>query len=380
VGLVAVAATLLVSTAALAYSWNPALVLRAGSFTPSDPDLAALGPFVAATWFEPSGPDSVWVADSTDSGGTFGTAQPVFNAPGQPTRDGAVFAGPTQEHHIAWVEKVGNGTRVYMAELPFGGTLSTPILVSTNTGSSKTRNPVIGAEGNFIVVAYQDSTGGWKAHARVYDISVPGWVSHIVLPGGAPLGKGGPSLAAGGGVLLAWTKANGTIGRRVGTIGGFGTTFAWGTNATVANGKSAIVVLAGVSLLLYERNADVFRRLSNDGGQTFGTETKVLDGSFGTSTSAGDEYRLYDAVAYDLGFVFTAATGPGSPALGTSYRVTSNNAGTSWTKSPALPYAGDRRQLARTINAGGGPEKLAEAWLKVNPNSATWPLKYHWES
>ena len=380
-GVLAIIATLIASSVALA-AWSPAVVVRPATFQPTSPDLAASGPNVVAAWGQPAmggNPASVWVAQSVNNGTTFGTPVRLFKNSANAAQDIAVFSG-LGLHFAVWSEQVsGGGSRVFLSKATFGGGWSPAAQVSTNTGSTKARHPRIVVSGNFFVLAYQVSapSGLYSAYTRVYDGNI-GWAGPTLLPGGAPLAKGGVSVAVSATtVLVAWTDAAGTVKERRGKIFAAGMSFLWYAGfPSLGTGKTPLIVLGGTNaVVLWADNADIFRRRSTNAGAGWGPQLKILDGNPGTNVSPGTPYSLYDAAMRNASVAFTVATGPGTPELGQGYRMVSANSGVSWTNTSTSAYAGDSRQLAYTVILGIG--KLAEAWIEVDPMAYPWVLKYH---
>ena len=82
--------------------WNPSILVRPASFQPGSPDLAASGTNVVVAWSQPAmglDPNSVWVARSTNSGGSFGSPARLFKTSANAAQDITVFTGSTA--HLA---------------------------------------------------------------------------------------------------------------------------------------------------------------------------------------------------------------------------------------------------------------------------------------
>ena len=178
--------------------------------------------------------------------------------------------------------------------------------------------------------------------------------------------------------MSSWAGGDsaGAIRVRRGAIGNSGTTFSWIPGYLSLGTGAPIIVLAGThAVVVWEHNADIYRRLSADSGASWGTSLKILDGSPASQVDAGLPYHLYDAAMNNANVVFTAVTGDSPELGGEGLRMTSSNYGASWTNAVVSLEAGDQRQVAYTQFAG--IPKLAEAWLRVPGQTYPFQLRYH---
>jgi len=382
-GLVAMVAMVMATggVAASHIAFNASIEVRAAGFAPASPDLAASGPNVVVAWSQPaagSDPGSVWVRQSTSSGASFGPPVRLFKNSANAAQSLTVFSGATR-HVAVWSEQVsGGGSRVFLSSAAFGGAWSAATQVSSNAGATKARNPRIVASGTILVLAYQVGSNDFGPFTGVTRVRIGSgsWVS-TTLPGGSPTRV---SLAVSPArVLVAWQTNAGTITVRRGAISGSGTAFAWlPGDMTLGTGAPTIVLAGTHAVLLWESNADIYRRLSADSGSSWGPQSKILDGNPTTDTDAGDPYHLYDAAMNGARVAVTAVTGDSPDLGGQGYRVTSGNFGASWTTEVSSLEAGDERQVAYTTVSG--TPKLAETWLRVQGFTYPFRLRYQRQS
>jgi len=381
-GVLAVVVMVMATSGVLA-AWNPSIVVRPASFQAWGPDLAASGTNVVVAWGQGpfSLPVTVWVARSTNSGTSFGTPVRLFKNSANAAQDITVFTGPTA-HFAVWSEVVaGGGSRVFMSRATFGGGWSPAVQVSSNTSATQARRPRIVSSGNILILTYQTSNtsyGPFSAYTRVKIGSGP-WGSATLLPGGVQEGTVSVAVSASR-VLVVWSNNAGQVRQRQGAITNSGTSFAWFTiYLSLGTGRNPIIVLAGThAVVLWEDDADIYRRLSANSGTSWGPQSKILNGNPGSDVSAGDPFNLYDAAMNNANVAFTTATGDSPELGGDGFRMTSGNFGSSWTKTLVSLEAGDQRQVAYT-QVGGIP-KLAEAWLRVQGQTYPFELRYHRET
>lgn len=360
--------------------FNTSIVVRAATFEPGRPDLAAYGTQVVVGWAQQLyAPIEVWAARSTNGGTTFGTAQRLAKNSANPGRDLSVFSGPS-EHLAVWSEAVaGGGSRIFLSRTgTWTGPWSAATQVSTNSGTSFAILPTVVASGGVLVVTYLRSSttfGPYTAYARVKVGNAP-WSSATALTGGAA--ERPVSLAVSTTrLLVAWATSNGQMRLRRGLIGNTGTSFSWLAGDIALGTGLPTVVMAGTRAVLFwsKNDGDVYRRLSSDSGATWGSTLRVLDGTPSSDVDAGLPFRVDDAAMNGARVVMTATSGDSPELGGDGVRASSTNYGATWTTEVASTEAGDARQVAFT--KAGSVVKLAEAWLRVQGATYPYALRYH---
>ena len=372
-GVAAVAVTVLATgpVAASHIAFTPSVVLRSASLQPGGPDLAAHGTNVVVAWDqEPAGsdPGSVWVRQKV--GSTWGSPVRLLKASAMQARSIRVFSAPTK-HYAVWSEDVaGGGSRIFLSSATFGGAWAPAIQVSSNAGVSRAHYPRIVVSGSVSVIAYGIGAldqGPFSGVTR-FRIGAGAWTSQG-LPGQADRISLAVSSTR---VLVAWSPQTGQVTVRRGTIGGGGTTFSWITsNLVLATGTEPMVLLSGTrAVLLWQRDGDIYRRISSTSGNTWSTPVKILNV---LPSDADFTYARYlDDGAMSGARV--AVTGSTMELGGRSFRMTSANFGSSWFVEPASLELGDERQVAyRTV---AGVPKLTEAWLRVQGQTYPYALRY----
>ena len=372
-GVAAVAVTVLATgpVAAGHIAFTPSTVLRSASLQPGGPDLAAHGTNVVVAWDqEPAGsdPGSVWVRQKV--GSTWGSPVRLLKASAMQARSIRVFSATTK-HYAVWSEDVaGGGSRIFLSSATFGGAWAPAIQVSSNAGVSRAHYPRIVVSGSVSVIAYGIGAldqGPFSGVTR-FRIGAGAWTSQS-LPGQADRISLAVSSTR---VLVAWSPQTGQVTVRRGTIGGGGTTFSWITsNLVLATGTEPMVLLSGTrAVLLWQRDGDIYRRISSTSGNTWSTPVKILNV---LPSDADFTYARYlDDGAMSGARV--AVTGSTMELGGRSFRMTSANFGSSWFVEPASLELGDERQVAyRTV---AGVPKLTEAWLRVQGQTYPYALRY----
>lgn len=368
----ALLATLAIAGSTLAGSWTTPATLASGSHGPTVADLSAAGPNVVAAWTQEdpttTAGSSVWVRESVNSGTTWKSAVRLAANTSMWADEVAVTSNASSGQHFAvWTESLSdNHIRVYMSKKAFGvGSWSTPVQVSTNTGSTDTWSPDIAVTSAYIFVTYTQTVFvdgdeiNPTGHLRIYNLSTGIWTSSS---GPAYLWTANTnSLAATSSrVATVWSNSSGVIRLRRGVIGPAPTHVITWSNSSLGAGEDPMLALSGnFGVIVSYKSGNIYVRRTANGGATWTNAQKVLTGS------SPYFYRLFDVAMSGKNVVFTGKYSRtyccDGTEVGSSFRMTSADWGTTWTKTQSNPALENNRQVAYTTKPAGGAA-VAEIW------------------
>jgi hypothetical protein len=323
----------------------------------------------------------VWVRESADSGSTW--LPPVRLA-----ADPASFAtsisvtsdGASRAHFAVWSEDIaGGGSRIFLSQKTFGvGSWSTPVQVSTNTGSTDAWDPSIAATPAYLFVAYTRvpaSGDPYTGFIRIFNRSTATWAPATNLGSGDVVRLAATSSR----VYAVWS--NGVVRVRRGAIGSGAASpsISWSTSS-LGSGQDPIIAVSGSrGVVVYDKGRSVLTRRTTNSGASWLPATKVLD----ARTNASNRYFPVDAAMSGSKIVATAefdhevGEETGNPP-GHTLRITSSNGGASWAISPPVyGRRGDHREVAYTTNPSTGLKTIAELWDNSSSGTNTWKVLFH---
>lgn len=374
--------------AILASIWTPSFTLAPVASAGDNSDLSAAGGYVAAAWVQqPSSSTAgseVWVRTSPTSGTTWQPAVRLSANPSMWADQVSLTSDAASGTHFAvWKEfTISGGVQVFMSKKAFGsGSWTAPTQVSDNTGNSAATGPslVVTPAYYFLTYTRSPSSGSTTNRLRIFNRSTGIWAPSINLATLAYATGVVRLAAASTKVAMVWSTPSGAVMLRRGTIGsGSSPAITWSTSSlgSLSPGQTPFFVLSGTrGVVGWAKNGDVFVRRTTDGGATWSPATKVLDG---TTTNG---YGAIDAAMSGLNVVFTGERSDQSMFSiqgGYGLRMTSANAGATWTKTTSYSILLDNRQVAYVNKpSSGGLKVVAEAWTNSTVSGGPFKVMYH---
>lgn len=368
-----------------AADFGPTRTLRTADFVLLQ-DIAAKGSGIGVVWEEQaSGTPVVRYRMSQDRGATWTATRRLDDRPNRDA-EAAVCQGTLWIASKLRLEDAAGDWHVVVDGKDLDGSGDAGYLITDAFVSLTVRDPSIACIGDrFLAVTWLEKvTGeGWRAWLRVFDPNPP---IAPITPGGAfettvDLGPAArdvhPSIdATNDRVVVAWGQGGNLRFKRFdvapgGSVGLSG--FATQTLATDPGWTTAVAIAGSRVVLAYSRNNDLFTRRSTDGGASFGSAVKRLDGEPTCCFIAYPE--SVDIVGKRVLLLAGKAYGDLDPFV-EEWRFRSTDGGASFTKKKV----GEQGARMGAWSGSASAPRAVEAWDDWTVFSGDNHVRFHRES
>lgn len=366
-----------------AAAYGPTRTVRTSESTLFPEGLAARGSDVGATWQESGGDGAVWFRISRNNGATWSARERISPFP---TLGGsaAICMGRLWVATLLTPEGRDPGEyEVAVDGIALGGAGRSSQLVTLLGAGGSAASSAIACVGNrFLALAWVERAPGDSPRAKLRV-----WDPAELLGMGEPAGGGAVTRdlgSASAGVHIAVAAKNTAVA--VTWSGGAnlryrtypvaaGSTVSLGAplDRTIASGVSEASVVAMESarvIVAYRRGTDVYTRLSVNGGSSFATAVRVVDGDAGIGQSAVPESIAIAGSRVLLHVTQSTTSGY------RQWRLESTNGGASYSDDMVGSSGVRRGAFAGTASA----PRAAELWDLRPGYGETKKLLFHVES